>query len=74
MAYVDRISKAKRACYLSNISLSDFLKTNSSEFHYMQIIYITYAITQSIFVMLILWLNTQEDYSIISYGYLVITP
>lgn len=40
----------------------------------MQIIYITYAITQSIVVMLILWLNTQEDYSIISYGYLVITP
>ena len=40
----------------------------------MQIIYITYAITQSIFVMLILWLNTHEDYSIISYGYLVITP
>lgn len=40
----------------------------------MQIIYITFAIKQSILVMVILWLNTQEDYSIISYGYLVITP
>ena len=50
------------------------LKTNSSEFHYMQIIYITFAIKQSILVMVILWLNTQEDYSIISYGYLVIKP
>lgn len=40
----------------------------------MQIIYITFAIKQSILVMVILWLNTQEDYSIINYGYLVITP
>ena len=40
----------------------------------MQIICITFAIKQSILVMVILWLNTQEDYSIISYGYLVITP
>ena len=40
----------------------------------MQIIYITFAIKQNILVMVILWLNTQEDYSIISYGYLVITP
>lgn len=40
----------------------------------MQIIYITFAIKQSILVMVILWLNTQEDYSIISYGYLVIKP